>query len=39
LVERVDIAIDGLSIRLRADGLESLVQDLRRTADSGQEVA
>ena len=29
LVERVDVAIDGLSIKLRTDGLTSLVSDLR----------
>jgi hypothetical protein len=39
LVERVDIAPDGLSIRLRADGLASLVQDLRRDDGGGGQRA
>jgi hypothetical protein len=39
LVERVDVATDSLSIRLRADGLASLVQDLRRGNDAGQRTA
>ena len=30
LVERVDVATDGISISLRTDGLSSIVQDLRR---------
>jgi site-specific DNA recombinase len=29
LVERVDVSLDGISIRLRTDGLASLVADLR----------
>ena len=32
LVERVDVATDGISISLRTDGLTSIVQDLRRPA-------
>lgn len=30
LVERVDVAQDGLQVRLRVEGLQSLVQELRR---------
>jgi site-specific DNA recombinase len=30
LVERVDVTIDGLEVRLRADGLASLVAELRQ---------
>jgi hypothetical protein len=30
LVERVDVAEDGISISLRTDGLTSIAQDLRR---------
>jgi site-specific DNA recombinase len=33
LVERVDVAADSVDIRLRAEGLASLVQDLNLTAD------
>ena len=29
LVERVDVSLDGIDIRLRTDGLTSLVADLR----------
>jgi hypothetical protein len=29
LVERVDVSLDGVDIRLRTDGLTSLVADLR----------
>ncbi len=29
LVERVDVGVDGAAIRLRTEGLASLVQDLR----------
>jgi site-specific DNA recombinase len=33
LVERVDIAPDGMQVRLRAEGLQTLVEELRlRTA-------
>ena len=32
LIERVDIRLDGLSIRLRTDGLVSLAADLQQTA-------
>jgi hypothetical protein len=32
LVERVDIGLDGLDIRLRTEGLASLAADLRRKA-------
>ncbi|MER8822609.1 recombinase family protein [Mesorhizobium sp. M0991] len=32
LVERVDVATDGISICLRTDGLTSMIQDLRRPA-------
>jgi site-specific DNA recombinase len=32
LVERVDVGIDGIDIRLRTDGLTSLVADLRGRA-------
>ena len=30
LVERVDVSLDGIDIRLRTNGLASLVADLRR---------
>jgi site-specific DNA recombinase len=29
LIERVEVAPDGLTIRLRTEGLRSLIQDLR----------
>ena len=29
LIERVDVSLDGIDIRLRTDGLTSLVADLR----------
>ena len=30
LVERVDVQVDGLEVRLRAEGLASLVAELRQ---------
>jgi hypothetical protein len=30
LVERVDLAPDGIQVRLRAEGLHTLVEELRR---------
>jgi hypothetical protein len=36
LVERVDLSTDGAEIRLRAEGLASLVGDLRNRADPRQ---
>jgi hypothetical protein len=32
LVERVDVGVDGIDIRLRTEGLASLVADLRSAA-------
>jgi site-specific DNA recombinase len=33
LVERVDLSLDGIQVRLRAEGLQTLVEELRlRTA-------
>ena len=34
LVERVDVAVDGISIRLRTAGLGSLVSDLRQSTEA-----
>jgi DNA invertase Pin-like site-specific DNA recombinase len=39
LVERVDVAVDGLGIRLRAEGLNSLVEELRSDAGGGKRAA
>jgi site-specific DNA recombinase len=39
LVERVDVQPDGLTIRLRAEGLTSLAQELRLSTDSGKAAA
>ena len=36
LVERVDVQVDGLEVRLRAEGLASLVAELRQAADAGE---
>ena len=36
LVERVDVATDGILISLRTDGLASIVQDLRRSDTLGK---
>jgi site-specific DNA recombinase len=30
LVERVDLALDGMAVRLRAEGLQTLVAELQR---------
>jgi site-specific DNA recombinase len=34
LVERVTVRLDGLELRLRVDGLASIVEDLRRREDA-----
>lgn len=39
LVERVDVKLDGLTIRLRAEGLTSLAEELRLSTDNGKEAA
>jgi hypothetical protein len=39
LVERVDVGIEGLDIRLRVDGLAHLVRDLGGTADASRRAA
>ena len=39
LVERVDVAEGGISIRLRTEGLTSLVQDLRAARAATREAA
>lgn len=39
LVERVEVAPDGLDIRLRATGLASLVADLRAAGTATREAA
>jgi site-specific DNA recombinase len=39
LVDRVDVGESGISIRLRTDGLTSLVQDLRRAATPTRDAA
>jgi hypothetical protein len=39
LVERVDVGLDGIEIRLRAEGLCSLVHDLNLIGVNGRRVA
>lgn len=39
LVERVDVGLDGVGIRLRTDGLSSLVADLRGREDARRVAA
>ena len=39
LVERVDVGPDGADIRLRVDGLASLVRDLRGSESDAQRAA
>jgi site-specific DNA recombinase len=39
LVDRVDLAVDGITLQLRADGLTSLVHDLRLGAQAQQRPA
>lgn len=39
VVERIDIALDGLNLSLRTDGLVSLVRDLRNTQTERREPA
>ena len=34
LVERIDLAPDGMQVRLRAEGLQTLVEELRRGRDA-----
>jgi site-specific DNA recombinase len=39
LVERVDVTAGGITIRLRTDGLTSLVQDLRAAGTTTRKAA
>ena len=38
LVERISVTIDGIDVRIRANGLHSLVQDLKYTKKEDETV-
>ncbi len=39
LVERVHVRLDGLELTLRAEGIDSLVEDLRRRESAERQAA